>query len=368
MGLLVLERLPGWLAVVVLAAPALLASLLWPSDSRPWIAGGVLLFSLADWLSLALLPRLERSFGPVKPPLFALAGLRFLLGAVLGLVWRQVWAALAAQGVLLTLSLYAIWVEPFRLRATHQTLYSRHLDPSLPPIRLLHVGDLHVERITPREVRLQHLIDELAPDLILFSGDFVNLSYQHDPLAVDHIRRIIRAWRAPLGVYCVSGTPLVETPGDVAHFIEGSELRWLRNESVAVESGGQRLTLVGVDGALWRETALPKLYAAARGLDGDSSCRVLLYHTPDVAPEAAELGFDLQLSGHTHGGQLRLPLFGAIITASEWGKRFEMGRYQVGGMALYVTRGIGMEGGAAPRARFLCPPEITLWTLRGQPD
>ena len=90
---------------------------------------------------------------------------------------------------------------------------------------------------------------------------------------------------------------------------------------------------------------------------------ILLYHTPDLAPEAAEAGVDLQLSGHTHGGQVRLPLYGALYAASLYGKRFEMGRKQLDGLTLYVTRGIGMEGKSAPRVRFLCPPEIILWDI-----
>ena len=92
---------------------------------------------------------------------------------------------------------------------------------------------------------------------------------------------------------------------------------------------------------------------------------------PDLAPEAAAAGVDLQLSGHTHGGQIRMPVYGALITSSIYGKRFEMGYYPVESsgrerpMTLYVSRGIGLEGGIAPRARFLSPPEIILWSLQG---
>jgi predicted MPP superfamily phosphohydrolase len=91
----------------------------------------------------------------------------------------------------------------------------------------------------------------------------------------------------------------------------------------------------------------------------------LLYHTPDLAPEAAEAGVDLQLSGHTHAGQVRLPGYGALYAGSLYGKRFEAGRIRVGEMTLYVTRGIGLEGKGAPRVRFLAPPEIILWELTG---
>jgi predicted MPP superfamily phosphohydrolase len=75
---------------------------------------------------------------------------------------------------------------------------------------------------------------------------------------------------------------------------------------------------------------------------------------------------DLYLAGHTHGGQLRLPVYGAMFTATTVGKRYEMGRYDVDGLTLYVSRGIGMEGKGAPRARFLCPPEIVCIDVIGQ--
>jgi hypothetical protein len=93
----------------------------------------------------------------------------------------------------------------------------------------------------------------------------------------------------------------------------------------------------------------------------------LLYHTPDLMPHAARLGVTLYLAGHTHGGQLRLPIYGAMATSSRWGKRYEMGRYQEHKTILYVNRGIGMEGLGAPRARFLAPPEVVLWELDGVP-
>ena len=92
---------------------------------------------------------------------------------------------------------------------------------------------------------------------------------------------------------------------------------------------------------------------------------ILLYHTPDLAPEASAAGADLMLSGHTHGGQVRVPGLGAVYASSLYGKRFEAGRYLLDRMILYVSRGIGMEGLSAPRVRFLCPPEITLWEIGG---
>jgi predicted MPP superfamily phosphohydrolase len=96
------------------------------------------------------------------------------------------------------------------------------------------------------------------------------------------------------------------------------------------------------------------------------SFNIFLYHSPDLAPLVQNNGFDLQLSGHTHGGQVRLPFYGAIFAASLYHKAFETGRYLLGQMTLYVTRGLGMEGGIAPRVRFLCRPELIIWEISGK--
>ncbi|OQA22811.1 MAG: phosphodiesterase YaeI [Chloroflexi bacterium ADurb.Bin360] len=95
---------------------------------------------------------------------------------------------------------------------------------------------------------------------------------------------------------------------------------------------------------------------------------ILLYHTPDLMPQVVDLGIDLYLAGHTHGGQLCLPFYGALFTSSQWGKKYEGGRTQEGQTTLYVSRGLGMEGLGAPRARLLAPPELILWELRNASD
>ncbi|HET7375593.1 MAG TPA: hypothetical protein VFK30_02730, partial [Anaerolineae bacterium] len=109
----------------------------------------------------------------------------------------------------------------------------------------------------------------------------------------------------------------------------------------------------------------PQLDRLSREVQSDKF-NLLLYHSPDLMPEAIQASIDLYLCGHTHGGQVRLPFFGAIMTGSIYGKRYEMGRYQANHTTLYVSRGVGLEGKGAPRMRFLCPPEIELIELRGE--
>ncbi|MBI3241124.1 MAG: metallophosphoesterase [Chloroflexi bacterium] len=323
----------------------------WPQTFGLW------LFMLGDWALLAALPRAGKSFGPAKPPALALAVLRAPF-ALLPLTF-----ALSLEIIGTLLVIYSFWIEPHRLTITKQTLRSPKLKPG-QPLRILHLGDLHIERITGRERELLKLIPTLNADLILFSGDFLNLSYIHDPVAQAQAREIISQWSAPLGVYAVSGSPAVDKEEVVpSPLLDGLPLRWLGDEKVTICHNGYEIDLVGlvcthkpfVDG--------PKLVEVLGSRP--SRFTILLYHTPDLVLDAAEAGVDLQLSGHTHGGQVRLPFFGALITASLYGKQFEVGRRQVDDLTLYVTRGLGMEGKGAPRVRFLCPPEIILWEIGG---
>jgi hypothetical protein len=105
---------------------------------------------------------------------------------------------------------------------------------------------------------------------------------------------------------------------------------------------------------------LDQLHAAAP----NNAPQILLYHSPELMPEASERAIDLYLCGHTHGGQVRLPGIGALLTSSQLGRRYVMGLYREGRTHLYVSRGLGLEGLSAPRVRFLSPPEMTLVTIK----
>ena len=363
---LYLERLPHWATLGFLAGLALAVYVAWPATLAPAAALFQLAITLADWLSLDLLPRTGRSFGPPKPPLILLAALRALLMVIAGLVWPRLVLSVVINLLITAVSLYALWIEPFRLGVTVQKLETPKLDPNAPPLRLLHLGDLHMERISPRERQLNRLVKALAPDVIVFSGDYISLLHPNFEQACADIRAIISEWKAPLGVYVIAGSPLVETEAMVAQFVEGLDnLRWLRDETALIEAESGPIMLLGMSTTHDRDLDVPRLRELTAKLP-NGPFRLLLYHSPDLVPEADELGFDLYLAGHTHGGQIRLPLIGPLVTSSEFWRTYAMGRYDLEHTTLYVTRGIGMEGASAPRARLLCPPEIILWEIRGK--
>jgi predicted MPP superfamily phosphohydrolase len=362
-----LQLLPAYVLALLIAFNAFLVALVWLSlPDGPMLVIAYLIAILACWELLYSLRRTGRSFGPDRPSTLALTIATAFLLVVIGLLGAQWWLGIIFLFAILGLVFYSTWIEPFRLGVTYQTYLTDQWTTDGPPFRLLQIGDIHVERITPRERHLNRLVSELKPDMIVFTGDFVNLSNTNDPDSEKAIREIISEWRAPLGVFCISGTPLVEPLERVQAFVKDLDnLKLLPNQWISVNTPGGQLHILGlvVTHDMKRDRdMLKKMMLVAPG----GGLKLLLMHPPDIAPEANEAGFDLYLCGHTHGGQIRLPLIGALFSSSQLGNRFIMGRYELGNTTLYTSRGVGLEGLGAPRARLFCPPEIILWEIRGK--
>ena len=366
-------RASPWVVGPLVVAIALLAS--WPwSGFRVLVLTVSLVSILVDGIGLALLPRTHRSYGPVNPPLISLSLVRASITFALGHLHATAISrggqggpvlalAIGLQFTIAALSLYATWVEPFRIGVTRAALRSKKLTGSRP-IRLLHLTDLHVERTCRRERKVTHLVRQLSPDVVLLTGDYLNLSYTQDSQAQADARDLLASMcEACSGhVYAVTGSPPVDVRGVIPDIFAGLPITWLVEQSERVLVNGSTLNIVGLNCTRRRDVDGQRLRSLLEGAE-DSCFTLLLYHSPDLMPDASDLGVDLYLCGHTHGGQIRAPLFGAVFTSSDFGKRYEMGRYLEGRTTLYVSRGVGMEGLGAPRARFLSPPEIVLWTL-----
>ncbi len=371
-----LQQMPSPLVFGLMLANGLVTALAWGAfhDTAGAAAAGFVVFGggSLNWLALWLLPRTGRSFGPDKPPALALMLAFTTLALILAIFAAPLWLLIALIAMITAAAVYATWIEPFRLGVTHEKIRFSDGQPgagspvrNTAAIRLLHIGDIHIEHLTKRERRLNQLIQQLQPDIIVFTGDFVNLSYNQDGRAHSEIRQIISGWEAPMGVYCISGTPTVEPLALVTALVRDiPQITLLANRWASLDTPAGKLHLAGMVTTHNIDEDRRALAALAVDFPTDGF-KILLSHSPDLAPEAAALGFDLYLCGHTHGGQIRLPFLGAMLSASYYGRRFVMGRYQVGAMTLYTTRGVGMEGLGAPRARFLCPPEIVLWELSG---
>ncbi len=372
-----IARLPGAVVLIVLMGLTALVGFVWQRVSgMMWIGAVYAVFVIADGVLLWSLPRRNISYGPVKPPLLALAIVRLMLALIAAGLIAQAFLSpylalallVAIYAVIFILSYYSVVIEPARVKVTRLTLTSPKIAVGTPPLHILQIGDLHMERLTRREHELLTTIAKLRPDVILITGDYLNQSYLHDETALQDARKFLRQLRAPFGVCAVSGSPPIDLPDLVEKiFTPLNDVQLLRNEHTVLNVRGQKICVAGTVCSHNPEIDQQRVQEALADTPAHIFT-ILLHHAPDALAQAAEAGVDLYLAGHTHGGQIRLPLFGALITGSIHGKRYEMGLYHQqqgeGDTHLYVARGIGMEGLGAPRARFLCSPEVVLWTLR----
>ena len=313
-------------------------------------------FYLFDWLLISLLPLKGLSFGPAKPVVLILAILRFPF------IFLPFWWNIAFELIGTLLVIIGFYIEPFHLEVHHETIPTT--DPNKKNFRIVHLGDLHIERITKREEKIIKELKDLKPDLILFSGDILNLSYLHDGQAHHDARKFFKQLSAPLGVFAVSGSPAVDLPSLFPELLRDTQVQWLDNRVESIELENFSINIFGLTCSHNPDMDNLVLHELTSNFPiQKNSFNILLHHSPDIAPLACQYNFDLQLSGHTHGGQVCLPFFGALVTGSLYNKAFESGHYLVKKMNLYVTRGLGMEGAIAPRVRLFCRPEIIVWDL-----
>lgn len=255
---------------------------------------------------------------------------------------------------------YGHYVEPFWPQVTRARVESSRLKGAQRPVRVVHISDLHCDPEPRLEERLPDLIAAERPDLIVYTGDSLN-----SPEGLPVLRKLLPRLAAIAPTYAVRGN------WDTAYWrrvelFEGTGVVELRNEAARLDVAG---TTIWVAGAPFASLDEPPdgVPSGIRNMLKDvppEAFTLLLYHTPDLILEAAETNrVDLYCAGHTHGGQVALPLYGALVTLSKFGKKYESGLHREGQMWLYVTRGIGMEGGPAPRVRFFARPEVTVIEL-----
>lgn len=338
---------------------------------KPYIFPNILIllgFITADFIWLKMLPQLGISFGSGDLTALMLSfvrvglllfwiSLQFIFKNVhLNIPHFSVWSFLTINVLLLGLCIYGFCVEPFHLTASRFEIEVKGLDH---PIRIVQLSDIHVERTTNRERALSSFVEKQNPDMIVITGDLISEDYVNHPYAIKGLRDLLSNLHAPMGIYAVNGN--VEPPFYLDQLLEGTYVHVLHNQVVRFPEFGSNIALIGLDFNDWdKDKAELK---SVMQQTGPEDFTVLLYHTPDLVYEASDLKINLYLAGHTHGGQIRLPVFGAIFTNSRYGKKFEMGLYHVDETTLFVSRGLGFTGGVAPRMRFLAPPEIVLIDL-----
>jgi predicted MPP superfamily phosphohydrolase len=250
----------------------------------------------------------------------------------------------------------AFGLEPYWLKRTDCEIGVDDLPAGWDGATVAHLTDIHVGRIiTLGYVRKAvDLANAARPDVVVLTGDFVTPARAIGEAYADELRRL----EAPLGVFAVLGNHDHWTdPAGVVAMLESAGVEMVTNRRVVLERGGGKLCLAGVDD-LWEGRQL--LDEALGGLD-ESVPRLVLCHNPDYAEVMpASPRVDLLLCGHTHGGQVRLPLIGAprlpIVHA-----KYADGLVAGPACAVFVSRGVGLAG--LP-VRFNCRPEVPVLTLR----
>ena len=220
--------------------------------------------------------------------------------------------------------------------------------------RIVHLSDLHLDRIGRRERRMIEQVAEAKPHLILLTGDYMNV--REGAVALNEVLGVLKA---PYGVVGVEGN--WDTKFVTAEVFQRAGATWLVDDTRLFERDGRKLRLAGQ--GLTPSRSLQELLPAT----DDGAYTVFLHHKPDAVDELRKRSpgqrVDLFLCGHTHGGQVCLPFWGAVITLGKYHKQYERGLYQVDGVPMYVNRGVGSGGGGIPHVRFLARPEVAVIDL-----
>jgi uncharacterized protein len=232
----------------------------------------------------------------------------------------------------------------------------RRLSAAHDGLKVVHLTDIHHSLYTPLEdvERAVDLANQLHPDLVALTGDYVTLS----PSYIWPVARVLGKLHARLGIFAVLGNHDFQVdPDEMTRALEAQRIHVLRNSHFALHIDHARLWLLGVDDLWW---GADDLEAGVRHIPARDP-KILLCHNPMGIRMAVEHEIDLVLSGHTHGGQVRLPLVGALYGKPKLGKRFIQGWNRLDGTQIYVSRGIGK---VVLPLRVGCPPEIACLRLR----
>jgi predicted MPP superfamily phosphohydrolase len=250
---------------------------------------------------------------------------------------------------------YATLFEPNRLKVSRIEVPIQHLSAGLDGLRIVLMTDFHLFPFTTVDLvqEATRLAGALNPDLVLLAGDFVYSEAE----AAHELSPILAKMNPRLGSFAVLGNhDHRKGPAIVRRALEQSGIEVLNNRGVTLSFGSSSFYLAGVDSIVEGAPDVRSAFASYR----HEATTLVLTHEPDTIDYYSRLvPISLQLSGHSHGGQIRLPGIGPVILPL-WGRRYPKGLYRVNGSQLYTSQGIGMVD--LP-VRVNCPPEIAEITL-----
>ncbi|RLL45176.1 metallophosphoesterase [Oceanobacillus piezotolerans] len=254
---------------------------------------------------------------------------------------------------------YARNIEPFLLQIKKESIRSHKIPSSFNGFKIVQFSDTHIgfhyglEQLN----KLVSKINNLKPDIIVFTGDLVDEPNKYN----NHfnLQEILSKLQAGYGKYWIYGNHDHGGYGTdiINNVMEQSGFNLLQNSHTLIENGNDRFILAGIDDVMLGD---PDIHAALNNAN-DELFTILLSHEPDFADYVSSFPVDVQFSGHSHGGQVRLPFIGHLYTP-DFAQKYVQGKYQIkdSDLTLFVNSGIGTT--RLPY-RFLCKPEVHLYTL-----
>lgn len=255
---------------------------------------------------------------------------------------------------------YAKELEPRMIKFQHELIQSKKIPPSFDNFKIAQFSDTHIGFHYTVD-QLSELIEKINanhPDVIVFTGDLVDNPNEFD--AYTSIQEKLKRLDAPYGKFWIYGNHDHGGYGTeiIKKVMKESDFHLLQNSHTVIEKGADRFILAGIDDVMLGK---PDLTVALDQVNHELFT-ILLAHEPDYADIASKYPIDVQLSGHSHGGQVRLPWIGDLYTP-DYAEKYVKGKYMLNKdtFTLYVNSGIGTT--RLPY-RFLCKPEIHIFTLK----
>ena len=278
-------------------------------------------------------------------------------------ITRRKFIGLAASAGALAIAADSTLIEPNRPRIVRQEIHLRRWPERLDGFTIALLSDFHYDpycSVHPLKAAIG-MVNGLRPDLIALTGDFVSSplvgSNPERASAAEPCAQLLRQMQAPHGLWAIMGNhDFFTDPDRVTRVLRAHGIHVLDNQSIPIEPGGGRFWLGGVGDVLGNAANLDATLQPVP----DDEATILMVHEPDYADHVARHPVDLQLSGHSHGGQIRFPFLRPLYLP-DLGQKYISGLYKVGPLTLYTSAGLGT---VIVPIRWNCPPEITLLTLR----
>jgi predicted MPP superfamily phosphohydrolase len=274
--------------------------------------------------------------------------------------WQVKFSVFASFAIFLVY-IYATWLEPQRLQIHSIILKSPKINSK---IKLLHISDIQAASIGSYENYIFEQIEALQPDIIIHTGDLIqpaNYGADYDT-ELDKLSNLFKKLKVSGGIYHVIGD--TDPESKMEDFAKKTGISYLFNDNTTIKIKEQNISIVGL--SLEKSRIPNRIFMQEITQKTQPNFTIIAGHAPDYMLALQNVSSDLCLAGHTHGGQIKLPFWGALVTFSAIPREKASGYFLQDKIPCNISAGIGAEHAAGlPSIRFNCPPEMTLFILEG---